>query len=90
MGLFSGEKNRLKVLEKIADKVIEKEEEYKEMDNGTLVDQTNVLKKRLENGETLNDILVDAYATVREASSRVLGMRHFKVQSMGGGALHHG
>ncbi len=90
MGLFSGEKKRLKVLEKIADKVIEKEEEYKEMDNGTLVDQTNVLKKRLENGETLNDILVDAYATVREASSRVLGMRHFKVQIMGGVALHQG
>ncbi len=90
MGLFSGEKKRLKVLDKIAEKVLAKEEEYKALDNETLIDQTNVLKKRLENGETLNDILVDAFAVVREAAARVLGMRHFKVQIMGGVALHQG
>ena len=90
MGLFSSEKKRLKVLEKIADEVLAKEDYYKALDNSTLIDQTNVLKKRLENGETLNDILVDAFAVVREASARVLGMRHFKVQIMGGVALHQG
>ena len=90
MGLFSGEKKRLKVLEKIADKVLLQEEKYKAMDNQTLIDQTNVLKKRLADGETLNDIMVDAYAVVREAAARVLNMRHFKVQIMGGVALHQG
>ena len=90
MGLFSSEKKRLKVLEKIADKVLALEEQYKQLDNQTLIDQTNVLKKRLADGETLNDILPDAYAVVREAAARVLNMRHFKVQVMGGVALHQG
>ncbi len=90
MGLFSGEKKRLKELEKIADKVLALEEKYKALDNETLINQTQVLKKRLNDGETLNDILPDAYAVVREASSRVLNMRHFKVQIMGGVALHQG
>lgn len=90
MGLFSGEKKRLKKLEKIADQVLALEDKYKAMDNETLVAQTNALKERLNNGETLNDILPDAFAVVREASARVLNMRHFKVQIMGGIALHQG
>ncbi len=90
MGLFSGEKKRLKELEKIADKVLALEEKYKALDNETLINQTQVLKKRLNDGETLNDILPDAYAVVREAAYRVLNMRHFKVQIMGGVALHQG
>ena len=90
MGLFSGEKKRLKVLEKIADQVLELEEKYKQLDNQTLINQTQVLKDRLANGETLDDILTDAYAVVREAAARVLNMRHFKVQIMGGVALHQG
>ena len=90
MGLFSGEKKRLKKLEKIADEVLALEDKYKQMDNDTLVAQTNILKERLNNGETLNDILPDAFAVVREASARVLNMRHFKVQIMGGVALHQG
>ncbi len=90
MGLFSGEKKRLKVLEKIADQVLALEDKYKGLDNETLINQTQVLKKRLADGATLNDILPDAYAVVREASARVLNMRHFKVQIMGGIALHQG
>ena len=90
MGLFSGEKKRLKVLEKIADQVLALEDKYKRLDNETLINQTQVLKKRLADGATLNDILPDAYAVVREASARVLNMRHFKVQIMGGIALHQG
>ncbi len=90
MGLFSGEKKRLKELEKIADKVLALEEKYKQLDNENLINQTQVLKKRLNDGETLNDILPDAYAVVREAAWRVLNMRHFKVQIMGGVALHQG
>ncbi len=90
MGLFSGEKKGLKKLEKIADQVLALEDKYKAMDNETLVAQTNALKERLNNGETLNDILPDAFAVVREASARVLNMRHFKVQIMGGIALHQG
>lgn len=90
MGLFSGEKKRLKKLEKIADQVLALEDKYKAMDNETLIAQTNALKERLNNGETLNDILPDAFAVVREASARVLNMRHFKVQIMGGIALHQG
>ncbi|MBO5884839.1 MAG: preprotein translocase subunit SecA, partial [Clostridia bacterium] len=90
MGLFSGEKKRLKVLEKIADQVLALEEKYKQLDNETLINQTQVLKDRLAKGETLDDILPDAYAVVREAAARVLNMRHFKVQIMGGVALHQG
>lgn len=90
MGLFLGEKKRLKKLEKIADQVLALEDKYKAMDNNTLVAQTNALKERLNKGETLNDILPDAFAVVREASARVLNMRHFKVQIMGGVALHQG
>ena len=80
----------MKVLDKIADQVLALEEKYKQLDNETLINQTNVLKQRLKDGETLNDILPDAFAVVREASARVLNMRHFKVQIMGGVALHQG
>ena len=90
MGLFSGEKKRLKKLEKIADQVLALEDKYKALDNETLIAQTGILKERLNKGETLNDILPDAFAVVREASARVLNMRHFKVQIMGGIALHQG
>ena len=55
-----------------------------------LAAQTNVYRDRLEAGETLEDLLPEAFATVREASVRVLGMRHFDVQMIGGIALHRG
>ncbi len=95
MGLFSkifGSDNsrNVKKLEKIASKVEELEENYKALTDLELMKKTGEFKERLKNGETLDDILPEAYATVREASSRVLGMRHFHVQIIGGIALHQG
>ena len=90
--LFFGNENssQVKKLKKIADKVMALDGIYEVMSNEDLQSQTAKLKTRLANGETLNDILPDAYALVREASSRVLGMRHFYVQILGGIALHQG
>jgi len=83
-------KRSIKKLQKIADKIDSLEDKYLQMSDDELKDQTLVLKERLNNGETLDDILPDAYAVVREASSRVLHMRHFNVQLLGGIVLHQG
>ena len=65
-------------------------DKYEKMSEDELKNMTNVLKKRLADGETLDDILPDAFATVREAAKRVLGMKHFQVQLIGGIILHQG
>ena len=89
--LMSGDGRRsLKKLNKMADQVEALEEKYKAMDDETLKAQTGILKGRLANGETLDDILYDAFAALREAASRVLNMRHFRVQIIGGICLHQG
>ncbi len=80
----------LKKLNKMADRVEELEIKYQAMDDESLKEQTNVLKARLASGETLDDILYDAFAALREAAKRVLGMRHFRVQIIGGICLHQG
>ena len=91
MGLFTSTNTRnIKKLEKIAALVEAKEEEYKNKTDEQLKKTTEVLKQRLASGETLMDILPDAFAVVREASARVLNMRHFHVQILGGIALHQG
>ncbi len=94
MGIFSifqsDNARSLKKLNKMADQIDLLEPKYQAMDNATLQAQTQVLKDRLKNGETLDDILYDAFALVREASVRVLGMRHFRVQIIGGIVLHQG
>lgn len=90
MSLFNENKFKLKKIEKIASKVEALAPKYADMDDDALVAQTSVLKERLANGENLDHILPDAYALVREASERVLGMRHFHVQIVGGIALHSG
>ncbi len=95
MGLFkylmSGDgRKSLKKLNKMADKVEALESKYQAMDDETLKNQTGVFKERLQNGETLDDILYDAFAALREAARRVLGMRHFRVQIIGGICLHQG
>ncbi len=74
----------------IVEKIEALEEEYKNLSNSALRGKTAELKARLAAGETLDDILPDAFATVREASDRVLGMRHFQVQLIGGIILHQG
>jgi preprotein translocase subunit SecA len=91
MGLFGNEnKSQVKKLKKIADKVIALEEKYKAFSNDELRACTDEFKNRIKAGETLNDILPEAYAVIREAASRVLNMRHFYVQILGGIALHQG
>ena len=95
MGLFSALKNfdnnkSLKKLEKIASKIEALAEKYSKMSDEELKNQTNILKDRFAGGETLDDLLPDAYAVVREASTRVLNMKHFHVQLLGGIVLHQG
>ena len=80
----------LKDVYKIVDKVEALEEDYKALSDAQLQAKTPELKERLANGETLDDILPDAFATVREASARVLGMRPYRVQLVGGVILHQG
>ena len=91
MGLFGNQNNgQIRKLKKIADKVQALEEKYKGYTNEQLQACTDEFKNRLKTGETLNDILPEAFAVVREASWRVLNMRHFYVQVIGGIALHQG
>ena len=80
----------LKRIRPICDKVLALEEKYAAMKGSELRSQTAVLKERLANGETVDDILPDAFAVCREASWRVLGMKHFPVQIIGGIVLHQG
>ena len=83
-------KRELKRIQPICDQVLALEDKYKAMSDSELQAQTPALKERLAKGETLDDILPDAFAACREASARVLGMRHFPVQIIGGIALHQG
>ncbi|MBE6807038.1 MAG: preprotein translocase subunit SecA [Ruminococcaceae bacterium] len=83
-------KKEVKKVQPLCDKVLALEETYAAMDEATLRSQTEKLKERLAAGETLDDILPDAYAVCREASWRVLGMKHFPVQIVGGIILHQG
>jgi preprotein translocase subunit SecA len=87
---FSQDNKILKKLEKQAQEVLDLEDKYAAMDDETLASQTQIFKDRLANGETLDDILVEAYATVREAAVRKLGLKAFKVQVMGAISLHNG
>ena len=89
--LFRSENERnVAKLEKIANQIEAKGDYYKGLTDEELKGCTQKLKDRLANGEKLKDILPDAYAVVREASERVLGMRHFHVQLLGGIALFQG
>jgi preprotein translocase subunit SecA len=75
---------------KIVDKIDALEPKYQEMRDGDLQHQTQLFKDRLANGETLDDILIEAFAVVREASVRVMKMRHYREQMIGGMVLHNG
>ena len=80
----------LKRIQPLCNKVLALEEQYAAMSEEELRAQTQVLRDRLADGESLDDILPDAFATCREASWRVLGMKHFPVQIIGGIILHQG
>ncbi|MDY3001421.1 MAG: preprotein translocase subunit SecA [Romboutsia timonensis] len=84
------DKKELKKFNKIVDSIDSLELKFESMSDKELKDMTNVFKERLANGETLDDILPEAFAVVREASKRVLGMRHYRVQLIGGIVLHQG
>ena len=83
-------RNSLKRIKAQAEKIMALSPKYEQMSDSELKEQTQILKGRLANGETLDDILNDAFALVREASYRVLNMRHYLVQLMGGICVHQG
>ena len=83
-----GEGRTLKKLDAIADQVEALADEYSELSDAELREMTDELKERYQDGETLDDLLPEAFATVVEAADRVLGMRPYHVQIMGGAALH--
>ncbi len=95
MGLFTKvfgtySQRELKSIYPIVDKITALEEDYKKLTDAQLQAKTPEFKERLANGETLDDILPEAFATVREAADRVLGMRPYPVQLVGGIVLHQG
>ena len=95
MGLFKSlfgtySTKELKRIEPIKNEVLALEDKYAKMSEQELKSQTGILKDRLAAGETLDDILPDAFAVCREASTRVIGIRHYPVQIIGGIVLHQG
>ena len=95
MGIFTSifgtySSREVKRVKPLVDKVLALEEEYKTLSDSQLKAKTNEFKERYKSGESLDDLLPEAFATVRETSSRVLGMRHFPVQILGGIILHQG
>ncbi len=89
--LFASDNTRsLNKIEKVVKIIEDKAEDYARMTDDELQNQTSILRDRLNKGETMDDILPDAFAVVREASTRVLHQRHFHVQLIGGVVLHQG
>lgn len=88
--LRAGEGRTVKRLGKMADDVTALEDKYAELSDEELKAKTDEFKTRLKDGEEMNDILLEAFATVREAAWRVLDQKHYRVQIMGGAALHFG
>lgn len=88
--LFDHEYKELKRFTALADKIVALDEEYTKLTDTELQNKTNEFKERLNKGETLEDILVEAFATAREAAYRVIGEKHFYVQILGGLAIHYG
>ena len=88
--LFDHEYKELRRFNGIADKVMALDEEYSKLTDTELQNKTEEFKERLNNGETLEDILVEAFATAREAAFRVIGEKHYYVQILGALAIHYG
>ena len=88
--LRTGEGRTLKKLRRYTDAINQLSDEFSEMTDTELREETGRFKERYKDGESLDSLLPEAFATVREASGRTLGMRHFDVQLMGGAALHLG
>ena len=95
MGLFKAifgnySEKEIKRIKPIVEKINNLEESISKLSDKELKDKTTYFKEELSKGKTLDDILPEAFAVVREASKRVLGMRHFDVQLIGGIVLHQG
>ena len=88
--LRAGEGKKLKALEGLVPDINAEEAVVAALSDDALRDRTNQFRQRLERGETLDDLLIEAFATVREAAKRTIGQRHYDVQMMGGAALHFG
>ena len=88
--LFNHEYKEVEKFKKIADEVMLLDEEYSKLTDKQLKNKTSEFRKRLEEGETLEDIKVEAFATVREAAYRVIGEKPYYVQLLGGLAIHYG
>ncbi len=88
--LFDHEYKELKKFASIADKIEALDEQYQKMTDDELRAKTGEFKERLSNGETLDDLLVEAFATAREAAYRIIGEKPFYVQLLGGIAIHRG
>ena len=84
------DKKEMKKFNKTVDEIDALEPKFQAMSDSELKNMTNVFKERLKNGETVDDILTEAFAVAREASKRVLGMRQYRVQLIGGIVLHQG
>ena len=88
--LRSGEGKQLGALQALVPDLNALEPEYEALSDGDLKAKTNQFKQMLDNGADPDDLLIDSFATVREAAKRVLGQRHYDVQLVGGAALHLG
>ena len=88
--MFDNEYKELERFKKIADEINALDEEYSKLTDSELANKTNEFKKRLESGATLEDILIEAFATAREAAYRCVQMKPFYVQILGGLAIHYG
>ena len=89
--VFGSRNDRLlKKLKKSVDAINALEAEYEKLSDEALKNKTAEFRERLDKGESLDSLIIEAFATVREASKRVYGMRHFDVQMLGGQVLHEG
>ena len=88
--LRAGEGKQVRRLSSIADHIESLEDDYVDLDDAELRAMTDTFRQRLAEGESLDDLLPEAFAVVREAARRTLGQFHYKVQLMGGAALHLG
>ena len=88
--LRAGEGRKVRALQALVPDITALEPDMQAMSDEELAHQTVLFRERLAQGETLDDLLIEAFATVREAARRTIGQRHFDVQLMGGAALHLG
>ena len=88
--LKAGDGKRLKTIQSVVNPINALSDEFEALSDDALKGKTAEFRTRVENGETTDELLFEAFATVREASRRVIGQRHYDVQLMGGAALHWG